>query len=232
MRIKERLAIVFIIFGTTVVQAQENIGIGTLQPHPAAVLEINATDKGVLFPRLALSKETILAGGTNPVGVVVFNTGTASIAKKGFYFWNGVTWELLALDSEIMIEIENIHQKIQQINGPVLVVGNPPVFANEIIDNKQVYIGRFDIEVEKPQSTTLEYNTTIKTPLVIANLNKVMDAKIYDTTGALVVQNIANITTTNGLSFHFGSPNMYTALPIGRYQLVLKYSTTLPASAN
>lgn len=229
---KEKLAIGLLIFGITMVQAQENIGIGTLQPHTSAILDVNATDKGILFPRVALSKETILSGGTNAVGVVVFNTGTAGITKKGFYFWNGSKWELLALDSEMMIEIETINQKLEQIKNPILVVGNPPVFANEIIDNKQVYIGRFDIEVGKPQSTILEYNTTIKTPLVIANLNKVIDAKIYDATGALVVQSIANITTSDGLSFHFGNPNMYTALPVGRYQLVLKYSTTLPAPTN
>ena len=227
---KKRLVIGLIALTTTAIHAQDNIGIGTVEPHQSAVLDINATDKGVLFPRIALHKQTVLAGGVNPIGVVVFNNGTGEISKKGFYFWNGNNWELLALESDVTIEIENLYQKIEQIKPPVLVIGNAPVFANEVIDNRQVYIGKFDIEVSGPNATTLSYNTTIKQPLSVANFDQVIDAKIYDSAGVLVLQQIANITTDNGLSFYFGTKNMYTTLPTGSYTLVLKYKSTLLAS--
>ena len=227
---KKRLVIGLIALTTTAIHAQDNIGIGTVEPHQSAVLDISATDQGVLFPRIALHKQTVLAGGENPIGVVVFNNGTGEISKKGFYFWNGNNWELLALESDVTIEIENLYQKIEQIKPPVLVIGNVPVFANEVIDNRQVYIGKFDIEVSGPNATTLSYNTTIKQPLSVANFDQVIDAKIYDSTGVLVLQQIANITTNDGLSFHFGTKNMYTTLPTGSYTLVLKYKSTLLAS--
>ncbi|MCS4237875.1 hypothetical protein M2306_000637 [Myroides gitamensis] len=230
MRKKKRLVVGLMALTATAIHAQDNIGIGTAEPHQAAILDISATDKGVLFPRLALNKQTVLAGGVNPIGVVVFNDGAGEISKKGFYFWNGNGWELLALESEVTIEIDKVYQKIEQIKGPVLIIGNPPVFANEVLDNRQVYIGKFEIEVSAPNATTLSYNTTIKQPLMITNFDQVMDAKIYDSTGALVLQHIADITTNGGLSFHFGTKNMYTTLPTGTYTMILKYKTTLPAS--
>ncbi|EHQ41211.1 hypothetical protein [Myroides odoratus] len=230
MRKKKKLVIGLIALTTTVIHAQDNIGIGTVAPHQSAILDINATDKGVLFPRIALNKQTILAGGVNPIGVVVFNNGAGEVSKKGVYFWNGNNWELLALDSDVTIEIDNIYQKIEQIKPPVLIIGNTPVFANEVLDNRQVYIGKFEIEVSRPNATTLTYNTTIKQPLAVTNFDQVIDAKIYDSTGTLVLQQIADITTNGGLSFYFGTKNMYTTLPIGSYTLVLKYKSTLPAS--
>jgi|GEM_PF-6919535 len=230
MRHKKSLALGLITLTYTAIHAQDNIGIGTVQPHQSAVLDISATDKGVLFPRIALNAQTVLAGGTNPIGVVVFNDGTGEISKKGFYFWNGNTWELLVTESQVIIEIDQIYQKIDQIKSPVLVIGGTPVFANEVLDNRQVYIGKFEIEVGTPSATALLYNTTIKHPLTITNFDQVIDAKIYDSTGSLVLQQIANITTDGGLSFYFGTKNMYTALPIGSYTLVLKYKSTLSAS--
>lgn len=224
------IVMVLLFFGATAMRAQENIGIGTVQPHQAAILELSASDRGVLFPRIDLNADMVLAGGTNPIGVLVFNTGEGTISQKGFYFWTGNNWELLALDTEVGIEIEKLEQKIQQLQQPKEIIGNPPVPTHQIIDNKVVFIGRFDIEVAKPEGTDLNYNTTSKEPLLIANLDKVMDAKIYDPTGELVLQTISTISNERGLSFYFGTKNMYTALPIGNYQLILTYVSTLPAN--
>ncbi|MGB3948801.1 MAG: hypothetical protein WBM13_12510, partial [Bacteroidia bacterium] len=37
----------------TSVKAQNNVGVGTANPHASAVLDLTATDKGFLTPRIA-----------------------------------------------------------------------------------------------------------------------------------------------------------------------------------
>ena len=50
----------------------QNIGIGTANPNPKAVLDVKATDKGILFPRLTTAQRN---GITNPPnGLHIFNT--------------------------------------------------------------------------------------------------------------------------------------------------------------
>lgn len=73
-------------------KAQNNVGIGTTSPAASALLDLTATDKGLLIPRVALLAAT---NGTTPVaspatGLLVFNTGGAMPA--GFYYWDGTQW--------------------------------------------------------------------------------------------------------------------------------------------
>lgn len=50
----------------------QNIGIGTNTPHPKAILEIKATDKGILFPRMTTGERNGITSPPN--GLHVFNT--------------------------------------------------------------------------------------------------------------------------------------------------------------
>lgn len=231
MNKKKRLSLLLLLGGMGVVQAQGNIGIGTVEPKEAAILELQATNKGMLIPRIALNENTVLKGGKNPLSVLVFNNGLGNIKKRGFYFWSASQWELLALHSDVISEMDKVNLRIDQLKIPQLIIGNTAVPTNEVVNGKVVYIGRYTIEVASPPNTTLPYNTTIKERLSIQNISKVMEAKIYDETGELVLQNVANVsTTTSGVSFHFGMKNMYTTLPTGRYQVILKYISTVSAS--
>ncbi|WP_410877643.1 hypothetical protein [Myroides sp. DW712] len=230
MRTK-RMAL-FLLFGSVgLVQAQQNLGIGTAEPHEATMLEIRSINRGVLIPRIALNENTVLKGGRNPLSALVFNNGLGDIKKRGFYFWTASQWELLALNSDVTAEISRVDQRIDEIKMPSLIVSEVAVPTNEVIDNKRVYIGRYAIEVVSPQHTSLPYNTTFKEPIVINNLSKVIQADIYDVTGELVLQNITAISTTSqGVSFYFGMKHMYTTLPTGRYQVQLKYLSTIAAN--
>lgn len=73
------------------------VGIGTSTPDNSAVLDISATDKGVLVPRVNLSNTTTtsLDGINNAaVGLLIWNTNATTIGGNGvgFYFFNGTTW--------------------------------------------------------------------------------------------------------------------------------------------
>ncbi|MFC4817728.1 hypothetical protein [Flavobacterium sp. GCM10023249] len=84
--------------------ANGNVGVG--QSLPKGVLDIDATDRGIVFPRVALTASNVQAPiinpqtGTIPAGTVVYNTATAGVSPNnvspGLYFWNGTRWYAFA----------------------------------------------------------------------------------------------------------------------------------------
>lgn len=54
------------------IMVKAQVGIGTTTPHPKAALEINSTDKGVLFPRMTTQQRDEIINPPN--GLHVFNT--------------------------------------------------------------------------------------------------------------------------------------------------------------
>lgn len=72
--------------------AQDNVGIGTYNPDPSAILDLTATDKGFLPPRLSTTERNAIV---NPsYGLQIFNT-TDSIME----YWTGVCWLPTYLES-------------------------------------------------------------------------------------------------------------------------------------
>lgn len=69
-----------------------NVGIGTLAPHPSALLDVDAinTNKGLLIPRLTSVQRFAISSPAN--SLLVFDTDSAC-----FFFWNAVTsnWKSL-----------------------------------------------------------------------------------------------------------------------------------------
>lgn len=71
--------------------AQDNVGVGTVTPNASAKLDIVATDKGLLIPRVQLDDVTTAAPVTAPAtGLLVFNETGAE--AQGFYYWDGTQW--------------------------------------------------------------------------------------------------------------------------------------------
>lgn len=75
-------------------------GIGTSTPHASAKLEVNATDKGFLPPRVTLTSSSDNSTIPNPAtGLLVYNTGTNAGLRAGYYYWNGTDWTTIATAS-------------------------------------------------------------------------------------------------------------------------------------
>lgn len=68
---------------------------------PTAILNVQADDKGVLLPRVALTSSTDKITITNPTtGLLVYNTGAEStFSTVGYMFWDGSQWRLFASSS-------------------------------------------------------------------------------------------------------------------------------------
>jgi hypothetical protein len=67
--------------------AQDNVGIGTLNPNTKAILDLTATDKGFLAPRLNTNERINIAPGTSEEGLLVFDTDL-----NFYFFWDGAQW--------------------------------------------------------------------------------------------------------------------------------------------
>lgn len=65
----------------------QNIGLGTTTPHASAQLDISATNRGLLIPRVTQANRP-----PNPAtGLLIYQTDNT----PGFYFYNGTAWQML-----------------------------------------------------------------------------------------------------------------------------------------
>lgn len=74
-----------------------SVGIGTGTPDVSAKLQVDATNKGFLPPRLNLTSNTMdLDGISGQIeGLMVYNTNTSvvnGLSGKGLYYWDGSVW--------------------------------------------------------------------------------------------------------------------------------------------
>jgi microcystin-dependent protein len=86
IRFLKNVCVIFLLFISFKSLSQDGVGIGTLSPHPSAVLDIVATTpKGILIPRLTTSEINTI--GSPQEGLLVYDTDL-----DRFCFFNGSTW--------------------------------------------------------------------------------------------------------------------------------------------
>ena len=95
------------------------VGIGTASVDASAKLQIDATNKGFLPPRVSLTSTTdVFTILTPATGLLVYNTATAGSSPSnvvpGFYYYNGSSWIKLVIASD---NVSNITGIIPIANG-------------------------------------------------------------------------------------------------------------------
>jgi hypothetical protein len=98
----KKVLLFFLLFVSQSAFAQT--GIGTTTPNASAKLDVSATDRGFLPPRVTLTAANAFAPitGTSSAaaGLLVYNTATAGTAPNnvipGYYYWNGTSWIQIA----------------------------------------------------------------------------------------------------------------------------------------
>jgi len=105
---KSFLTYTAIIAGTLIGSAQATVGI--LEADPSAALHVEASNMGVLIPRVELTATNLKGPITAPTvanSLLVYNTGTAgagsTAVSPGFYYWNTTDsmWHKIADDSNL-----------------------------------------------------------------------------------------------------------------------------------
>jgi hypothetical protein len=85
----------------TGIAAQGQVGVGTATPHPSSILDLNASNKGLLLPRVALTSTSDITTVPNPAkGLLVYatqnsGTGSTAIQKDTLYKFDGTQWKPL-----------------------------------------------------------------------------------------------------------------------------------------
>jgi hypothetical protein len=70
---------------------EAQVGINTTTPDASSMLDINATDKGLLIPRVSIPNLNAAAPITAPAtSLLVYNTNATT--GTGFYYWDGTKW--------------------------------------------------------------------------------------------------------------------------------------------
>lgn len=91
------LTAVFLLLSVS--QSFAQTGIGTTTPNASAKLEVYATNKGFLPPRVTLTSTTDATTIASPAeGLLVYNLGSIGL-QAGYYFWNGANWATIATGS-------------------------------------------------------------------------------------------------------------------------------------
>ena len=86
--------LILVIIVSGIINAQT--GIGTTTPHASAKLDVTATNKGFLPPRVTLTSATDAATIASPAeGLLVYNLGSVGL-QAGYYYWNGSNWATIA----------------------------------------------------------------------------------------------------------------------------------------
>jgi hypothetical protein len=90
----KKLFFIISLFITQILFAQT--GIGTTTPNASAKLDVFATNKGFLPPRVTLTSVTDATTITSPAeGLLVYNLGSVGL-QAGYYYWNGANWATIA----------------------------------------------------------------------------------------------------------------------------------------
>lgn len=89
---------------TTTTFAQ--VGIGTTNPHPSAILELNASNKALLLTRVALTgTNDVTTIPTPTAGMIVYNTadtvGATAVKANNLYRFNGTNWDFF-VDNDLL----------------------------------------------------------------------------------------------------------------------------------
>ncbi|MDT0555599.1 hypothetical protein [Patiriisocius hiemis] len=91
--------IITIVFLSCLSNSIAQVGIGTITPESSSALDVTATDKGFIAPRVSLTDVT---DSTAPIdtpveGLLVYNTNSSVTGGSGtgYYYWNGTQWSKL-----------------------------------------------------------------------------------------------------------------------------------------
>lgn len=84
----------------------QNVGIGTVTPNSSAKLDIQATNAGILIPRMTSAQRTSIT--TPATGLLVFDNTTSS-----FWYYGGSGWVELVSDSSLELVDADGDTKVQ-----------------------------------------------------------------------------------------------------------------------
>ncbi|MCV9934297.1 hypothetical protein OIU80_18620, partial [Flavobacterium sp. LS1R47] len=144
---KNQLLSLFLILGGFTAYGQ--VGVGTPLPNSSSQLDVVASDKGILIPRVELKATNlmnpIVNSGSLPSSLLVFNEAVAGTApfnvEPGYYYWFDNKWNRIVVSDEITSSEgtvifnpnTNVFTYIDQSGNPQTINIQDIVGANETL---------------------------------------------------------------------------------------------------
>lgn len=120
----KKIFVALVLIASFSASAQIKIGANPTSLKDGSLLELESSNKGVLFPRVLLTNTTVwapLAGLTPEMGMTVYNTETAGDVTPGLYTNNGTVW------------VKNEAAAVAPLNITPLITGNYTALATDDI---------------------------------------------------------------------------------------------------
>lgn len=111
---KKYLLLLLFAFGFS---TYSQVGIGTTNPHSSSILDITASDKGVLIPRLTTTEKLAITTPSN--GLIIYDTDLLC-----FSFYDGTQWNCLTVDRSLQAATVTTLDCANMIQGGTLISGN------------------------------------------------------------------------------------------------------------
>lgn len=150
------LSLSYTTIAQTTTQSQK-FGANPTNIATSAVLEVESTDKGILFPRIALTSTIDVSTIPSPAtALTVFNTASAGTAPNsvtpGYYYWNGSKWVKMAIETPFAKTI--YVDALTPGTATIFDENNPPANHDASLsdDDDNLYIGS--------DGSTWSYNTS------------------------------------------------------------------------
>lgn len=208
---KKLLFLIGGVFSSLAFGQNTGVGIGTSNPDPSAILELSASNKGFLPPRVGLESTTDIITIPNPAtGLLVFNTGIRGLSIKGYYYWDGAKWARLSYADG------SGGFQVGEERGYRFVV--PGTFQNSSGNtNKNQMTGRGATQIGTIQRKALsEFVDPATLPLfeglrvdILGGNDWDTKPRFYNTTSQNIIVSYSSLSTSNP---NYSSPNM-TILP-------------------
>lgn len=127
----------------------QNVGIGTTLPHSSAALEVKATNKGLLIPRITTAQRNSIASPAK--GLMVYDS-----SRNNYWYYTGNTWKEIAgsdfkTDSNLIVgqqsgiipsynmtpasQVSDSSGYLYDSGGPGGNYGNNESYEFQIVDN-------------------------------------------------------------------------------------------------
>ncbi len=120
---------------TANLQAQTGISAAGTAPDASAMLDVIATDKGMLVPRVALvaTNNSLLPIPSPADGLLVYNTGLGALTIKGFYYWDATNslWQKVQSGNGSFVTGSGTQNYVTKWNNAAgTTIGNSQIFDN------------------------------------------------------------------------------------------------------
>lgn len=202
MNKKLAILLVGLIFSTSILFSQNNVGIGTISPDNNAALDIVSDSKGILIPRLTTVQRLVMNVSLSETqkGLLVFDGDL-----EGFFFWNGSDWQAIegSGGSATCFTLQEAYDCGSAGSGRIINANSGAVEINldNIVTNTEALIATADAGTyANPSSAIVGQNSAYGSAIYSENTNT---ANPYNTVNAST--NSANENTSAIAGYYDGS---------------------------